>query len=194
MPVGAHIVHFGLLLLLLGHLSTTVLVDRGDASHRLSLVKDETIVYEDMGFEFTGLENQSTGLEVGDGFIGANINVYEMEGGDQRTLIGEVMPGTLRFDSQGFPRSEVATLTRWTGDVVFIFDGSQAGTLMTAAGDGGLESIELVRVTIYDLPHSHAVWIGWCTMMLGMALIVVAGAEKAAASNEEEGKWHVEEE
>ena len=193
-PMGAHIVHFGLLLLLLGHLSTTVLVDRGDASHRLSLVKDETIVYEDMGFEFTGLENQSTGLEVGDGFIGANINVYEMEDGDQRTLIGEVTPGTLRFDSQGFPRSEVATLTRWTGDVVFIFDGSQAGTLMTAAGDGGLESIELVRVTIYDLPHSHAVWIGWCTMMLGMALIVIAGAEKAASSNGEEGKWRVEEE
>ena len=65
---------------------------------------------------------------------------------------------------------------------------------MTAAGDGGLESIELVRVTIYDLPHSHAVWIGWCTMMLGMALIVMAGAEKAVSSNGEEGKWRVEEE
>ena len=35
-PFGAHVVHLGLLLLLLGHLSTTVLVDRGDASHRLS--------------------------------------------------------------------------------------------------------------------------------------------------------------
>ena len=38
-PLGAHVVHLGLLLLLLGHLSTTVLVDRGDASHRVSMVK-----------------------------------------------------------------------------------------------------------------------------------------------------------
>ena len=42
-PLGAHIVHVGLLVLLLGHLSTTVLVDRGDASHRVSLVKDEVL-------------------------------------------------------------------------------------------------------------------------------------------------------
>ncbi|MEC8264666.1 MAG: cytochrome c biogenesis protein CcsA, partial [Candidatus Thermoplasmatota archaeon] len=45
-PLGAHIVHAGLLVLLLGHLSTTVLVDRGDASHRVSLVKDEVIVHD----------------------------------------------------------------------------------------------------------------------------------------------------
>ena len=174
-PLGAHLVHLGLLVLLLGHLSTTVLVDRGDASHRVSLVKDEVIVHNGLGFEFVGLELESEGLEVGDGFIGVRIKVYEMEGNTVGTHIGEVVPGTLRFDSQGIPRSEVATLTRLTGDVVFIFDGSQAGGLMASAGSDGLESIELVRVTVYDLPHSHLVWAGWCAMMGGMALVTWAG-------------------
>ena len=174
-PLGAHIVHVGLLVLLLGHLSTTVLVDRGDASHRVSLVKDEVIVHDGLGLEFVGLEIESTGLEVGDGFIGVRINVYEMDGTTVGARIGEVVPGTLRFDSQGIPRSEVATLTRLTGDVVFIFDGSQAGSLMSSAGSGGLEQIELVRVTVYNLPHSHLVWAGWCAMMGGMALVSWAG-------------------
>ena len=174
-PMGAHIVHFGLLVLLLGHLSTTVLVDRGDASHRVSLVKNEVIVHDGLGFEFVGLELESEGLEVGDGFIGVRIKVYEMDGNAIGKHIGEVVPGTLRFDSQGTPRSEVATLTHLTGDVVFIFDGSQAGGLMASAGSDGLESIELVRVTVYNLPHSHLVWAGWCAMMMGMALVTWAG-------------------
>jgi hypothetical protein len=161
--------------LLLGHLSTTVLVDRGDASHRVSLIKDEVIVHNGLGFEFVGLELESEDLDVGDGFIGVRIKVYEMDGTSIGSPIGEVVPGTLRFDSQGIPRSEVATLTRLTGDVVFIFDGSQAGGLMASAGSDGLESIELVRVTVYDLPHSHLVWVGWCAMMGGMALVAWAG-------------------
>ena len=174
-PLGAHVVHFGLLVLLLGHLSTTVLVDRGDASHRVSLIKDEVIVHNGLGFEFVGLELESEDLEVGDGFIGVRIKVYEMDGNSIGSQIGEVVPGTLRFDSQGIPRSEVATLTRLTGDVVFIFDGSQAGGLMASAGSDGLDSIELVRVTVYDLPHSHLVWVGWCAMMGGMTLVAWAG-------------------
>ena len=193
-PFGAHVVHLGLLLLLLGHLSTTVLVDRGDASHRLSLVKDEVIVHEGMGYEFTALVLESEDLEVGDGFIGVQINVYEMDGSLVGDLIGTVTPGTLRFDSQGIPRSEVATLTRLTGDIVFIFDGSQAGALMSSSNGGGLESIELVRVTVYDLPHSHLVWAGWTMMMGGMALVALAGAKKATASPEHQGKFSSEEE
>ena len=59
-----------------------------------------------------------------------------------------------------------------------IFDGSQAGALMQSVGSGGLDSIELVRVTVYDLPHSHAVWVGWCAMMGGMALVTVSGMQK----------------
>ena len=185
LPLGAHVVHFGLLLLLLGHLSTTVLVDRGDASHRISLVKDEIIVHEGLGLEFTGLELNDQNLEVGDGFIGVRIAVYEMDGNDVGALIGEVIPGTLRFDDQGVPRSEVATLTRLTGDVVFIFDGSQAGALMSSAGANGLDGIELVRVTVYNLPHSHLVWVGWCAMMAGMAYVALAGAGSSIKSSKE---------
>ena len=170
-------VHLGLLLLLLGHLSTTVLVDRGDASHRVSMVKDDIVVHNGFGFEFKGVETD-TATEVGDGFVGVRIKVYEMTDDGDGTLIGEVVPGTIRFDSQGVPRSEVATLTRLTGDMVFIFDGSQAGALMQSVGSGGLDSIELVRVTVYDLPHSHAVWVGWCAMMGGMALVTVSGMQK----------------
>ena len=193
-PLGAHVVHLGLLLLLLGHLSTTVLVDRGDASHRLSLVKNEVIVHEGMGFEFTELVLESDDLEVGDGFIGVRIDVYTMEGSEVGDLIGTVTPGTLRFDSQGMPRSEVATLTRLTGDIVFIFDGSQAGALMSSSNGGDLETIELVRVTVYDLPHSHLVWLGWGMMMAGMALVAFAGAKKGALSNEQKAKSLAEEE
>ena len=193
-PLGAHVVHLGLLLLLLGHLSTTVLVDRGDASHRLSLVKNEVIVHEGMGFEFTELVLESDDLEVGDGFIGVRIDVYTMEGSEVGDLIGTVTPGTLRFDSQGMPRSEVATLTRLTGDIVFIFDGSQAGALMSSSNGGDLETIELVRVTVYDLPHSHLVWLGWGMMMAGMALVAFAGAKKGTLSNEQKAKSLAEEE
>lgn len=185
LPLGAHFVHLGLLMLLLGHLSTTVLVDRGDASHRISLVKDEIIVHEGLGLEFTGVELRNQSLEVGDGFIGVRIAVYEMDGNDEGRLIGEVIPGTLRFDDQGVPRSEVATLTRLTGDVVFIFDGSQAGALMSSAGADGLSGIELVRVTVYDLPHSHLVWVGWFTMMGGMAFVSYVGARGPSKSSKE---------
>ena len=185
-PLGAHIVHFGLLLLLLGHLSTTVLVDRGDATHRLSLVKNDVIVHEGFGFEFTELVLESEGLEVGDGFIGVRISVYEMDGSEVGDLIGTVMPGTLRFDEQGVPRSEVDTLTRLTGDLVFIFDGSQAGSLMATAQGGSLDDVQLIRVTVYHLPHSHAVWAGWVTMMAGMVLVTVAGGVTKATRKQDE--------
>ena len=194
LPLGAHVVHLGLLLLLLGHLSTTVLVDRGDASHRLSLVKDEVIVHEGLGFEFTELVLESEGLEVGDGFIGVSIDVFAMDGATVGEQIGTVTPGTLRFDDQGIPRSEVATLTRLTGDVVFIFDGSQAGALMASSNGGSLEDIELVRVTVYDLPHSHLVWAGWVMMMGGMALVALAGIKTSVQSHERMVKSSTEEE
>ena len=180
LPLGAHIVHFGLLLLLLGHLSTTVLVDRGDAAHRISLVKDEVIVHGGFGFEFEELVLESEGLEVGDGFIGVRIGIYAMDGSEVGQRLGEVLPGTLRFDAQGTPRSEVDTLTRATGDLVFIFDGSQAGGLMATAQSGALADVEVVRVTVYNLPHSHIVWLGWGLMMLGMVVVAQAGTDAAS--------------
>jgi len=178
---------------LLGHLSTTVLVDRGDAAHRISLVKDEVIVHEGFGFAFEELVLESEGLEVGDGFIGVRIGIYAVEGGTVGERIGEVLPGTLRFDAQGTPRSEVDTLTRATGDLVFIFDGSQAGGLMASAQGGSLADVEVVRVTIYNLPHSHVVWLGWGMMMLGMAAVTWAG-RKPHDGKQPDGESEPEEE
>ena len=176
-PVNAHIVHLGLVLLLIGHITTTVLVDRGDASHRITLVKDEIIIDGDYGFEFNELIATEDDLQVGDGFVGAKITVYNHQDGEFDE-IGVVEPGMLRFDRTGTARSEVDVLTRWSGDMVFIFDGTQAQGLMQQTSSDGLESINLVRVTVYDLPGSHLVWIGWSLMMLGMLGVTFSGISK----------------
>ena len=84
----------------------------------------------------------------------------------------------LRFDRTGTARSEVDVLSRWSGDMVFIFDGTQAQGLMQLTSSSGLESVNLVRVTIYDLPGSHLVWIGWSLMMLGMLGVTIGGIFK----------------
>ncbi|DAC18292.1 MAG TPA: hypothetical protein HA276_02295, partial [Candidatus Poseidoniaceae archaeon] len=66
---------------------------------------------------------------------------------------------------------EVDVLRRWSGDVVFIFDYSQADTLMPQTlGDDG-EGVDAVRITVYRLPQSHLVWVGWGLMLLGMAAL-----------------------
>jgi len=176
-PVNAHIVHLGLVLLLIGHITTTVLVDRGDASHRITLVKDEIIIDGDYGFEFTELVATEDNLEVGDGFVGVKITVYDYQDGEFEE-IGVVEPGMLRFDRTGTARSEVDVLSRWSGDIVFIFDGTQAQGLMQQTSSSGLDSVNLVRVTIYDLPGSHLVWIGWSIMMLGMLGVTIGGIIK----------------
>jgi hypothetical protein len=185
-PLGAHIVHLGLLLLLIGHVYTTVLIDRGDASHRITMVKDEIVLDGDYGYEFTGLRMTSENLEVGDGYVGIQINVYALEQGAVGEKIGTVEPGMLRFDTttdsgfvlQSTSRSEVDTLTRWSGDLVFIFDGSQANGLMQQTAQNGSDSIQLVRVTVYDLPASHMVWLGWSMMLLGMGVVVLGDISK----------------
>jgi len=176
-PFNAHVVHLGLALLLLGHITTTVLVDRGDASHRITLVKDEIIIDGDFGYEFTELMATEADLDVGDGFVGAKITVYDYSDGDFEE-IGVVEPGMLRFDRTGTARSEVDVLSRWSGDMVFIFDGTQAQGLMQQTSSNGLDSVNLVRVTIYDLPGSHLVWIGWSLMMLGMLGVTYSGIHK----------------
>jgi len=181
-PVNAHLVHLGLVLLLIGHITTTVLVDRGDASHRITLVKDEIIIDGNYGFEFTELIATEDNLEVGDGFVGAKITVYDYQDGDFDE-IGVVEPGMLRFDRTGTARSEVDVLSRWSGDMVFIFDGTQAQGLMQQTSSNGLESVNLVRVTIYDLPASHLVWLGWSLMMLGMLGVTYSGIYKIKQLN-----------
>ncbi len=177
-PFGAHVVHLGLILLLIGHVYTTVLVDRGDASHRITMVRDEIVIDGNFGYEFKGLVFQSEGLEVGDGYVGVEIIVYELSNGEVGDAIGTVEPGMIRFDSTATARSEVDTLSRWSGDIVFIFDGSQASGLMGQTVEGGESSVQTVRVTVYDLPASHSVWLGWATMLIGMAIVVAGDVEK----------------
>jgi len=179
-PLGAHIVHLGLILLLIGHVSTTLLVERGDAGHRLTLVKDEIIIDDGYGYQFNNIITTSDDLEVGDGYVGIQITVYEISDGEIGDPIGKVEPGMLRFDKTGTARSEIDILTRWSGDIVFIFDGTQADSLMQQSQSNGLDSVELVRVTVYDLPASHLVWLGWVVMMLGMALATYAASAKKA--------------
>jgi len=70
-------------------------------------------------------------------------------------------------------------LSGLTGDLVFIFDGSQSAALMQRVVSESTDAVDTVRVTVYVLPHSHAVWLGWVTMMFGMATITVAGFQNA---------------
>jgi hypothetical protein len=179
---AAHLVHFGLLLLLVGHVFTTVLVDRGDATHRITLVRGEMVEVDDYGYVFEEIVLESDDLEVGDGYVGAIISVYS---GDEK--IGEVEPGLIRFDdSSNPPRSEVDTLVRYHGDIVFIFDGSQTTGLMQQVSTEGTESVQRMRVIIYDLPGSHLVWAGWALMMVGMAWLTVLDARKTPHPRSEE--------
>ena len=177
-PLAAHIVHLGLVLLIIGHISTTLLVDRGNASHRITLIKDEIVIDDGYGYQFNEAIATSENLEVGDGYVGIDITVYEVNDGEIGDKVGNVEPGMLRFDKTGTARSEIDILTRWSGDIVFIFDGTQADSLMKQSQLEGLESIELVRVTVYDLPASHLVWLGWVIMMMGMTMITSASSRK----------------
>ncbi|MAW22074.1 MAG: hypothetical protein CMA16_01335 [Euryarchaeota archaeon] len=179
---AAHLVHFGLLLLLVGHVFTTVLVDRGDATHRITLVRGEMVEVDGYGYVFDDIVLENENLEVGDGYVGAIISVYS---GDEK--IGEVEPGLIRFNgSSNPPRSEVDTLVRYHGDIVFIFDGSQTTGLMQQVSTEGTESVQRMRVIIYDLPGSHLVWAGWALMMVGMAWLTVLDARKTPHPRNEE--------
>ncbi len=150
-PFFAHIVHLGVVLLVIGHVMSTTIIDRGTFSHSVTLIKDEKVEWEGYEFEFTEVVTQTEDLEVGDGYLGAVINVYK-----DGELIETVEPGVLRFDTRS--RSEVDRISMWHGDLVLIMDGTQARSLM--------EGSDLVRIMVYDLPGIHLVWSGWVLMLL----------------------------
>ena len=150
-PFFAHIVHLGVVLLVIGHVMSTTIIDRGTYSHTVTLMKGERVEWEGYEFEFTEVVTQTDDLEVGDGYLGAVINVYE-----DGELIETVEPGVLRFDTRS--RSEVDRISMWHGDLVLIMDGTQARSLM--------EGSDLVRIMVYDLPGIHLVWGGWVLMLL----------------------------
>tara|TARA_B100001564_G_scaffold82427_1_gene66430 strand:+ start:1613 stop:3922 length:2310 start_codon:yes stop_codon:yes gene_type:complete len=158
-PFFAHLIHLGLVLMVIGHVMSTTIIDRGTFSHTVTLVKDEKVEWEGYEFEFVEVVKQNnTSLEVGDGYLGAVINVYE-----DGELLEIVEPGVIRFD--GRSRSEVDRISMWHGDLVLIMDGTQARSLM--------EGSDLVRIMVYDLPGIHLVWGGWALMLLASLAIWV---------------------
>ena len=152
----AHVVHLGLVLLIIGHVMSTTIIDRGTYAHSVTLIKNEKVEWEGYEFEFVEVVTETEGLEVGDGYLGTKINVYE-----DGELIETVEPGVIRFDTKS--RSEVDRISMWHGDIVVIMDGTQARSLM--------EGSDLVRIMVYDLPGIHLVWGGWTLMLLASLTI-----------------------
>ncbi|MBJ61542.1 MAG: hypothetical protein CMB54_06495 [Euryarchaeota archaeon] len=172
--LGSHLAHAGILILLVGHVLTTTLVDRIDPSHQITLIRNEQIRHGDFLYEMTDITTLvrdedpefSEKFSVADGFFGIQINVYDTN----KEFITSVEPGVLRFDSADGairPRSEVDRLVDWKGDTILILDLSQMNQIMTHAMMGELEDVDRVRLTVYDLPGSHLVWIGWFMIMVG---------------------------
>ena len=85
------------MLLLIGHVLTTTMVDRTDPSHLVTLVKDEPIEHNGYEFIFMDVEKLKADEDeypysIGDGYIGIIIDVYKDE-----EKIAEVSPGMLRY-------------------------------------------------------------------------------------------------
>ena len=170
--LGSHLAHAGILILLVGHVLTTTLVDRVDPSHQITLIRNEQIRHGDFLYEMTDITTLvrdedpefSEKFRVADGFFGIQINVYDTNG----ELISSVEPGVLRFNSaDGAIRPRSDRLVDWKGDTILILDLSQMNQIMTHAMMGELDDVDRVRLTVYDLPGSHLVWIGGIMIMIG---------------------------
>ena len=86
-------------------------------------------------------------------------------------VIATMTPGMLRFDEGGISaRPETDIWHRPHGDLVMIFDQSQANELYLTSFLQQGDSVDRVRVGIYDLTGSHLVWIGWSLILIGTAL------------------------
>ena len=171
--LGTHIAHTGILLLLVGHVLTTTLVDRTDPSHFVTLEKDVPTDHQGMELMFTGVEIFSAEedgyeYEIGDGYVGVVIEVRE-----EGELLGTIRPGMLRFDSPSgavSARSEVDRISGMTGDTIAILDLLQSNDLLSSMILGQTDQVEEVRVTVHHLPGSHLVWLGWLLVILGSSL------------------------
>ena len=180
--IGSHLAHLGILLLLMGHILTTTMLDRSDPSHLITLQRGEAIEHEGYELVFVGMElipseHQDYDFPVGDGFIGVSIEVWQ-----NNELIDTLRPGMLRFDSPSGAvnaRSEVDRMSRLSGDTIVILDLAQSNDLLSSMILGGVDEVETVRVTIYDLQGSHLVWLGWALMMLGGLAALSSGREGA---------------
>ena len=171
--MAIHVAHLGILLLLVGHVFTTTLVQRGDPSHIAMLAKDTPIEHGGYWYTFTELTATSPDDEgwdeaVGDGKIVVTVEVRKEAEGD---VIATMTPGMLRFDEGGISaRPETDIWHRPHGDLVMIFDQSQANELYLTSFMQQGESVDRMRVVIYDLTGSHLVWGGWSIILIGTAL------------------------
>ena len=171
--LGTHVAHAGILILLVGHVLTTTLVDRTDPSHFVTLEKDVPTEHQGMELMFTEVEIFSAeedgyDYEIGDGYVGVVIEVR-----DEGEILGTIRPGMLRFDSPSgavSARSEVDRMSGMTGDTIVILDLLQSNDLLSSMILGQTDQVEEVRVTIHHLPGSHLVWSGWLLVILGSAL------------------------
>ena len=171
--MGTHIAHAGILLLLVGHVLTTTLVDRTDPSHFVTLERDVPTEHQGLELVFTGVEIVSVDDDgydygIGDGYVGVVI-----EARDGEEMLGTITPGMLRFDSPSgavSARSEVDRLTGVTGDTIVILDLLQSNELLSSMILGQTEQVSEVRVTVHHLPGSHLVWSGWLLVVLGITL------------------------
>lgn len=164
--IGSHIAHLGLILLLLGHVLTTTLVDRADPSHLVTLEKDNPVEFKEYELTFRDTvllseEDPEYDYKIGDGFAGFVIEVTK-----DGEKVDEVTPGILRF-SWTTTRSEVDRMIRPSGDMIFILDQQQAEISLTSMMRGETDEVEEIRVTVHDLRGSHLVWAGWSLIMLG---------------------------
>ncbi|MDG1524954.1 MAG: cytochrome c biogenesis protein CcsA [Candidatus Thalassarchaeaceae archaeon] len=171
--MAIHVAHLGILLLLVGHVFTTTLVQRGDPSHIVMLAKDTPIEHGDYWYTFTeltaiGPEDEGWGEKVGDGKITVTVEVRTEAEGE---VIATLTPGMLRFDEGGISaRPETDIWHRPHGDLVMIFDQSQANELFLTSFMQQGDSVDRIRVVIYDLTGSHLVWTGWTLILIGSAL------------------------
>lgn len=175
--LGSHLSHLGILLLLVGHIFTTTLIDRSDPSHLVTLSRDQAILHDGYEFIFTDvelidLESEDYDYPVGDGYLGV---VIEMRKDGE--LIDTLRPGILRFDSpsgQVTPRSEPARHVGLFGDTIIILDIFQSNDLLDAMMFRETGEVERIRVTVHDLQGSHAVWIGWILIIIGGGLALIS--------------------
>jgi cytochrome c biogenesis factor len=175
--LGSHLAHLGILLLLIGHVLTTTLVDRSDPSHLVTLERDQPVEHDGYELVFVDTElisadDEAYDFAVGDGFVGVIIEV-RLNG----ELIDTLTPGMLRFDSPSGAintRSEIDRMTGLTGDTIVILDIFQSNDLLSSMIMGGTDDVETVRVTVHSLRGSHLVWTGWALVMLGGALALAS--------------------
>ena len=163
---GSHLAHLGIILLLMGHVMTTTLVDRSDPEHLITLEKDVPVEFNGYGLTFTETvlieeEDSEYPYNVGEGFAGFTVEIR-----DDGELVDEVTPGIIRFDFNR-QRSEVDRMVRPSGDMIFILDSNQAAVNLGAMMSGDIDEITEIRVTVHDLKGSHLVWAGWAFIMLG---------------------------